>query len=182
MEVTKRHKAYKVIGKTDKAKRAFKAEGAKILARMKKDCNWSIYTLSIMNWWNLHETGDLTNLLKVKRIINKREQYYINYLYSLLRKEFFNEFGVTDEVRKEHELMLEIIELRNRMVQTEDISLLNDSEEKENELKVLQNRSKNEKVRLLEVATNLKKATQTEFNINTCSVGEFFTLVNMIKK
>lgn len=188
----KRRRLYAFVGKQKFARDAYKLKidiqkkeasekWQACLSKVKSECDYSITTLSILKWWRLHETGDLTNLLKVKRDIDKIEANALNLLYKNMREEFFAEFGLGEELIKQGELMKEIILLTNEMIQNDDISLLNDIEEKQEELKKLQNKNTN-KASLLEVAANVRKIVGVEININTCTVGDFFTYINMIKK
>ena len=174
-------KAIENKGKTKQARDAYKEKCRKHLIKFKSECNYSIYTLSILNWWKLHEANDLTFMLKIKRPISAMEGRFLNNFYLLFKQEYDKEVGLQEGEIVKNELKEEIILLYCDMIINDDIGKLTDIEIKEKELTKLENEGKGQKHSLIELAVNIKKAAQVDFNINTCSVAEFFAYIKLLK-
>ncbi len=152
------------------------------LAVISEQTDWSIYTMSILKWWRLHEKEDLVHMLKHKRKVNAQEKECLAYLYKKLRLEFFAEIGVDEQQNEINQIKLDLVNLHCDMVLTDDISLLTDIEILESKLeRMLKELSEEEPGSLLDSAAAIKSMTGIEVNVSTCTVGDFFAYKKMAK-
>lgn len=166
------------IGKQKFARKAYAKKFDVIHQSLKKECSWNIHNCSILQWWRIGETGDLTLLLKEKREVSNPELNALRSYWRGIQNQQIKEFGWPEKTRERIELMRELVEKRCDMIINADNSLLTDIEIAEQRLDKL-NKQEGDKANLAEICATLEKVIKVQIDIEKCSVWKHFGYIKM---
>jgi hypothetical protein len=137
----------------------------------------SIDELPIYNWWKIHESGDMLQLIKSK---GKATNAKLAEVWSRLYDEFIDTFGINEDFRQYLELKREIEILKIDLIVDGDGSIQTFIEIKEFEMSQVFN--KETKTNYNEVKVYVEKYMGFRLDVKTTSTRDYYTYLKAIEK
>lgn len=140
----------------------------------------SIDELPVWNWFKIHETNDLSYLLKITRKVGYARTHELEAQWSLIHDEFLDTFGVNDKLRQIYELKRDISVLKADMFLEKDPSKETLIDLKELELKNILNETT--KTDVYEVKAYVEKYMGRRVDERTETVKSYYSCIKIMEK
>jgi len=180
-KLERRKRLYEFLGKQKFVQKKYNAQFQECFNAIVKECNATIYTVSILTWWTINESGNITLLLPVTREINKMELGALNLVWSRLRDEQIKAFGLGRDMEVRIKLMQEIVVRGWKMIQNQDNREWTFIKKAQDKLKRLM-KIEPKKMSLVELACALERTCKITIDVEKCSVYKFYGYMKLAEK
>ena len=142
---------------------------AKILSNK---CHVSVQTLPIFNWWQFHETRDLSWLFIKRRKVGRFEKRPLEILWTNIFNEYIEKYGFGDVYQEIMQIQKNVIALRMEAICNEDTSRLTFIDIEELKLEELKEKLLGKK-NYFESNVEIQKIIGSPIDIYSCSVAQY---------
>ena len=138
----------------------------------------NIDEMPIYNWWQIHESGDLTYVMKHRRkvLFMFIYGYFLNGKWEDLYNQFIDKFGLSDHFKMVIDKKKAIVQMKISKMLNDDFSLQTLIDVAEIELKEMNDISGGG---FLSTKANIEKNMGFQIDAKGTSVSEFYTYINL---
>lgn len=145
----------------------------------KKRCYEGIDFLPVFNWWRVHESNDVTWILKKKKLLSEKNTKKVEKIWREIYAEFIDRFGFSESFAEiiQKKKAIALLQIDKVLTGDKSIQTLINIEQIQLD-KMLGDNIKSD---FLSIKTSIERSLRFHLDMQKVSVAEFYSYIQVIK-